>query len=460
MTGARIWPWYPFVFFSLLCALAPAFVYAIILGLAPSLRLFPGLSYPALMQGHGHAMLMGWGGSMILGVALHFLPRLRGSKLARPEFVPWAFWAFAIGTSLRVLGQPLLALASVETSPLRVLEGSLGAAVAFGTIAQAIGVAGVFFLLGETFRRGPPLRTKKGFRQITPAVAAAGLALLLAEALWLWSGIGGIVAGNNLSLFAPGPNRAATEILLFGGVMALSLGMSARLFPMTFGMQPASPVLIAVSAGWLAGGVLLTTAESVMSVWGKHASGLEGMAALAFALGISVAVPAVRVLHRRRARTPRSREAKRSAKDPAEIGIVAAYGWAIVSVVFLLLYAGQELVGRPLTPHRLNKDLARHAMGAGFMTTLIISVGWKMLPGFGKGVPSGRRWITLAIFLASLAAGLRILPGTLALCGLGELARHLYSPSLGMAGIAGWTAVAAFARALVLSWRTATPKDP
>src|SRR5690625_6185053 len=64
-------------------------------------------------------MIIGWGASMIFGIALHFLPRLRGQKLIAPSVVPWAFYLFASGTILRVFGQPFLAWYGFsEKSPL------------------------------------------------------------------------------------------------------------------------------------------------------------------------------------------------------------------------------------------------------------------------------------------------------------------------------------------------------
>ena len=48
---------------------------------AVTLGLPVGAWWAALTQAHGHAQLFGFAGLMVFGVALHFLPRLRGCLL-------------------------------------------------------------------------------------------------------------------------------------------------------------------------------------------------------------------------------------------------------------------------------------------------------------------------------------------------------------------------------------------
>lgn len=436
------WPWKPFVVFSLLSALAPGFLFGTFLALVPVVNIPLGGWYRAFIQAHGHAMVMGWGGSMVLGVALHFLPRLRGAKLAHPHVVPWAFRGVVLGTTLRVLGQPSLALA--ESSGSTLWSPVLHAGVMLGVFLQAFSVFGILFILARTFRAGPPAAKKQGFVQVFPALAVAGLALVLAQVVWLWSGLGQSATGERLMLFPDASNRAAIEMLLFGGVMAISLGMSARLFPLSFRIQHASRLLLWMSSGLLLIGVLFTAARA----FGLRLEAGEAFAALAFAAGIVIGIPAVRVFHRRTP-FPGKQRTYHLIRDPAGLGVVAAYGWAIVAAFFLLIFAWQELAGGVAVA----KDLPLHAIGAGFMTLLILSVGWTMLPGFGGGNPRGLRWICTALALANVAVFFRVAPGALALLIGADATGAFYFHSFAVAGLAGLLAVGAFARALFLSWR-------
>ncbi|HEY8450099.1 MAG TPA: hypothetical protein VIL95_06435, partial [Bacillota bacterium] len=99
-------------------------------------------------------------------------------------------------------------------------------------------------------------------------------------------------------------------------------------------------------------------------------------------------------------------------------------------------------------------DLAWHAVGAGFMTMLILGVGYVLLPGFGgaKAVPPGWAWASL--WLGNSAVILRILPGLGA--GLGWRALSAQAPMLfGLAGLCGLAAVFALGLSLALIWRRA-----
>ena len=71
-----IWP--PFVWTAVMLALTAGFGLGRMLFAAPVLGLPVGAWWPAAAQVHAHVQLFGWAGLMVLGVAFHFLPRLRG----------------------------------------------------------------------------------------------------------------------------------------------------------------------------------------------------------------------------------------------------------------------------------------------------------------------------------------------------------------------------------------------
>lgn len=74
---------------ALLLGAGGGFVLATILTLTQALAVPLGPWWTALAQAHGHLQLYGWAGLFVLGVAFHFLPRLRGTPLAAPWLVPW-----------------------------------------------------------------------------------------------------------------------------------------------------------------------------------------------------------------------------------------------------------------------------------------------------------------------------------------------------------------------------------
>ncbi|HZR40874.1 MAG TPA: hypothetical protein VFB12_12190, partial [Ktedonobacteraceae bacterium] len=82
---------------SLLLGAGGGFVLATILVLTSALSLPLGPWWEALAQAHGQLQLYGWAGLFVLGVAFHFLPRLRGAPLAVPQLVPWVLSSLVAG---------------------------------------------------------------------------------------------------------------------------------------------------------------------------------------------------------------------------------------------------------------------------------------------------------------------------------------------------------------------------
>lgn len=99
----------PFLGVALLAGAAGGFVFATVLTLSLAFNVSIGPWWAAVAQAHGHLQLYGWAGLFVLGVALHFLPRLRGAPLAFPRLVPWILGLQVTGLVLRAVSQPLLA---------------------------------------------------------------------------------------------------------------------------------------------------------------------------------------------------------------------------------------------------------------------------------------------------------------------------------------------------------------
>lgn len=438
--------WLRFVWLALLCALLPGFGLVTLMVSAWGFGIPLGLWYLAAIQTHASALLMGWGGTMILGVALHFLPRLRGVKLVRPEWVSVLFWLLALGLTCRIVGQPLLAL--LVTTGSQATFACLNGVVAGGAMLQAVAVAGLLAVLIVTFRAGPPLKKEHGFKQVAPLLAVAALAMSLAQVAWCWGAADSLIQGLSLAVLPAGAQSMAVDLMLFGFVMAIGVAMSSRLFSLTFRMQLPHRRGLLVAAGLLAGGVILTTISGLRPALALAGLSVENWSSLFYAGGLLVGAFAVRIFQARKP-IPRAVVPYRMWEDPAAVGVLSAYVWVVVAAGLLLLFPLQS-AGVQIPGQLLQKNLARHAIGVGFMTLLIISVGWKMLPGFGGGQPRGRGWLWSAVLLGNLAVLFRILP-PLFIDGSrsGRSWSELLFPFAGLAGLA---AILAFAIALQISF--------
>lgn len=449
MAAKRTWPWYPFVILAIASAIVPGFLLGGLAGGAAWLGFSAAAWYLPGVQAHGHALLLGWGAGMILGVALHFLPRLRGAKLADPGWVPPLFWCLAGGTVLRAGGQPLAAAFSAAGA--LSAARALGYAAALGVSLQAAGGIGLVWLLARTLRQGPPLSQKTAFLQVRPLFVLSAAAFGLALIMWVL-GAAAWLAGSALwAIFGAVFNRVAVEVMLFGAVVTISLAMSSRLFPLLYRVPLADTRLLWLSAALLALGTYLVVVGGALAALGTANQFAVTLAALLHGSGIALGAAAVRVFGRRTP-FPGDRGRYRIVGDPGAVAAVTAYVWALFAAVVLVLFALQNM-GLYLLPGGVPRDLGLHAVGAGFMTLLIYAVGWHMLPGFGGGQPRGRACLWLAVALGNAAVLLRILPGSVAAVWGQAAVVTWTAAALALAGLAGLLAMIFFAAALAASWR-------
>src|SRR4051794_11532716 len=196
----------------------------------------PGLWWPAAAQAHGHVQVFGWAGLMVLGVGLHFLPRLRGAALAAPGLAPWVLALYGGGVALRAVAQPLAAArpALVGLLPLAALLELAGATIAAG-------------MLVATSRRAVPLRERAGMVPVLPFVAVAFGSLWLSLLLNLlgWA----LAVGSGLPLLTAPWELLVVHLGLVGFLTPVSLAGAARTVPLPLRVQgPAPPALWVVLA--------------------------------------------------------------------------------------------------------------------------------------------------------------------------------------------------------------------
>jgi uncharacterized protein involved in response to NO len=373
------------------------------LGLALALGVPLGAWWPAVGQAHGHVQVFGWGGLMVLGVGLHFLPRLRGAPLAGAGLAPLALGALALGLVLRAVAQPLAAVAGEHAL--------LGAALVLSGALELGGAALAIGLLVATLRAGAALASRAGLRPVLPFFAVAFAALLAGLTANLWSLWSVSALRSDLA------GRAVVLLGLEGFLIPVAVAMSMRTFPLYFRTRlPRNGPMQAGLAAWTAG-LLLRLAGLDLGP-AVQAGGL-GL----FALGLSVFAP----------RLPRPRDTVPILADPTQWHALTAYGW--LAVAGLVLAGGAR------------EDAERHVLGAGFVTLLILGVGAHMLPGFARRSvrSAGLVWATL--LLGNAAAALRALPPL----APAALPTAVVGTTYALAGLLGLAAVAVFAANVVAS---------
>jgi uncharacterized protein involved in response to NO len=407
--------WQPFV--------ASAIVLSIVAGFGLGGGLFSivaldrssGAWWAAAAQVHGHIQYAGWAGLMVLGVGLHFVPRLAGVPPVSSRRAYLALALILSGLIIRALAQPWLAEHSSYGA------GDLvRASLAVSAIAELAGVVLAVSMLGRVVSSGRNLRAKPELRAVLPffGLALCGFPLALTANA---AGVLDMIAGSG-AIVDRKLDDLTIQLAFYAFLVPISIAMSARTFPLYARTKPPRP------AGLRAVVVLMITGL-VMRVTGDlfSANVIGGTGRVMQALGIFAGILALGIFG---PRVPLPRREVRVYTDPVQLHLVTAYCWLGVAG-FVLVNAGVELLGwRALD---LAETLEWHALGAGFVTILIVGVGQLLLPGFARQPLRARRLLWATLLLGNAAAALRIVPvmaGTrfqhgdtmLALSGLAGLA--------------------------------------
>jgi len=400
---------------ALLLGAGGGFALAAVLTLTRAFRIPPGSWWAALVQAHGHLQLYGWAGLFVLGVALHFLPRLRGTPLALPVLLPWIAVTLVAGLLLRMASQPLLALTGVA-----IWRWGL---VTSGAL-ECLGVGGTLLLAFMTAGRGAPLRGQRGLWGVLPFFAIAFGALAIAAMNNL---VGVAQAASTTSGLVPasGDNLNVTLGLL-GFLVPVALAMSARSLPMYAGLEPfPRRILWPAWAIYLVG--LIAAAVGAAGgfqprTWLGTFAGL-GLLLMGSVLMLFVAVFVWMIGARGKlprhvaqlAPSPHTAERGYRQKIADErvafgpyVGLVAsAYLWAFLGALLFVLIGLALMLG---APPPIPVDAARHALALGFIALLIAGIASRMIPGFSGGRIASPTLVTAILWLGNMAALLRVGP--------------------------------------------------
>ncbi|HEU5226863.1 MAG TPA: hypothetical protein VFU49_03550 [Ktedonobacteraceae bacterium] len=393
---------------ALLLGAGGGFVLATVLTLTRAFSIPADSWWTPLVQAHGHLQLFGWAGLFVLGVALHFLPRLRGAALAMPRLVPWMLGALVTGLLLRACSQPLLATTGAEIwRLLLVISGVL----------ECIALVTAVLLLALTAMHGPALANRQAFQGILPFIIMAFGSLGLSSIINL---INVIQATSTGFVPATGDDLNVTLGLL-GFLVPMALAMSARSLPMYSGLEAfPQKVMWPLAITYFVGLVLICIGAVLPTPWSALVTG-SGMTCIGVIVVLFVGV--FLRLMRSRGRLPRkvaelapnpqtvarSYKAKvtKEHKDygPFVLLVASAYLWAVLGGVLLVAYGLALLFGsEPIIP----LDAIRHSFAIGFIALLICGLAPRMIPGFSGGSIMSPGLVKATLWLGNTAALLRV----------------------------------------------------
>ena len=424
-----------------------------------------GLWWAAAAQAHGHLQLYGWAGLFVLGVALHFVPRLRGAPLAGAEWLPAILWAQVGSLALRAIGQTLLAGTG---------SGFWGAALLVSGALEMLALGGAAGLLVATLGRGPALAARKAMHAVLPLIGLALAALATASLVNLINVAR--LAGSATGLIPGGMDELNVTLGLLGFLVPVALAMSAQALPMYAGLSPFPRRLLWPLAGVYGTGLILlcvsegaTGTLAPVAAAGLSGSGmlLLGTALLVF-VGIFVRMMALRGRLPKKvaelAPSPGAAAAtyhrhvavQRGAYGPFVALVASAYLWALLGGAILMVDGVALLVaGHALLP----VDALRHSLALGFIALLISGIAPRMLPGFSGGAIASPRYVTATLWLGNSAAILRVGPllAQPVPAGLGGVGQTLGAVAFGVSGPVGLALAVCL---LINLWPAVLPGNP
>jgi uncharacterized protein involved in response to NO len=399
---------------ALLMGVGGGFLLATILTVTYGLSVPLGAWWEALAQAHGHLQVYGWAGLFVLGVALHFLPRLRGTPLLGARLVPWLLGVLIASLVLRAVSQPLLSIYPANVWRL----GLVGSG-----ILEVAAYTCVLSLMVLTALSGPRPTTRPAYWSVLPFFAGAFCSL----------GITSIINLVNLVQTAQGsglvPSTGDTlnvTLGLFGFLVPVAVAMSARSLPMYAGLDGfPRRVLWPLAGAYFAGLLLLCIGVDGGPLPAQRASISAGLGMVLLGGVVLLFVGIFLSLIRRRGQLPDrvaelapspetlARSYQRQVKEEQTqygpfVGLVAsAYLWAALGALQLLIDGGSLLAtGSELVAF----DAVRHSFAIGFIALLICGIAPRMLPSFSGGKIASPKLVSATLWLGNAAAVLRVGP--------------------------------------------------
>jgi uncharacterized protein involved in response to NO len=397
---------------ALLMGAGGGFLLATVLTLSRAFSMPLGAWWEAVAQAHGHLQLYGWAELFVLGVALHFLPRLRGAPLVGACLVPWLLGIMIMSLILRSVSQPLLSISPANIWRFGLVGGAMLELVVFVTILA---------LLTLTAMRGPRPTTRPAYWSIFPFIAGAFGSFVLASIINL---VNVVQAARGSGLAPDAGDTLNVTLGLFGFLVPMALAMSARSLPMYAGLDGfPRRVLWPLAGVYFTGLILLCAGVEASPLPLLWATLLNGIGMLLLGGVVLLFVCLFLTLMRKRGQVPKRVAKLAPSSDTLAqtyqqqvkqehtnygpfVGIVAsAYLWAMLGALLLLIDGGSLLTtGSELVPF----DAVRHSFAIGFLALLICGIAPRMLSSFSGGKMLSPKLVSATLWLGNAAAVLRV----------------------------------------------------
>jgi len=337
----------------------------------------------AQVVAHGEAQLWGFVAPFIVGVAASFLPRTTARPRPHRALLGLLLGALLVG----VLGGFAWSLAPRRWPWLGPASG----------VAQVVAALGFLALVAQ---------------QLAGKLRTPWARFVLAAAAWmiLWAVVDLMLRGRagpaGPGAYTESDRRLLMELALFGFALNAVYGFGQRLLPGMLGGGSPRRSAVATTFGLHNAGVLALVVSQV-----RWQGPCAVLGAAAVAVGAGAWALSLHGFHRMR-RSPTRPEAG----APFLVRYIQlALAWLLAGLA--LLVAGQMATAiRGFPPPHAYLGATRHALTVGFLTTLILGVGQRLVPILGHDLLAWPRLVVPTFGLIAAGSALRVVAelGTLA----------------------------------------------
>ncbi len=325
----------------------------------------------AATQAHGHAQLYGWVGLFIMGVAYFSVPKFMQARMRTLAPAWTAFALMVAGILLRAVAQP------------RAAQPAFGWLVMASAVLELVAVILFVGDLGLVFARSRQDNLNYHWfiqASLTALVALAASNLVLVLPLWR----------DHTSVIPDPANSQFLYLAVFGFIANMILGYSLRLLPIFLGLRPTRQALVLPAFVLLNAGVVARLLDWPLA---SGALGFAGAALYVFSLRIFEA--------------PASYVKSRGVDASFPWFVRLAYVWFAIATTMVFggdLYAAFSSAAPP----HIYVGAWRHAITVGFITTIMVGLGYRILPLFG-GVDLWRPgWMRASFWLLAVGNTTRV----------------------------------------------------
>ena len=365
------------------------------------------LPWTALTQIHGQIQIVGFAGLFILGTAAQLLPGFLSSPIENRTRIVTGGALVAIGLLLRATFQ------ISEPSVLR------SATLGISALGEFIGVALCLWEYGQLARRSIQPRDQ------WQMIVAAGFGFLLLSLVLNGVAVTTLMRGSKVVPW--NLDAAIVQLELWGFIVCMVFGVSRKILPRFLllpapnnhglGMGVLSYVagVALVASGWLSLAVSLAP---------PIGSDLQSAGALLQMAGVVAVVWNLRLFYR-----PTRPSSAPAVTEPFRRWVIIAFGWLLIANALPAIWALRVSLGG-IEPSFFEITAERHALAQGFLLSIIVAYGARILPGYSAWAIRHPRLSEVTFACVTIGALLRV---------IGELGTGSALPFAAIAAAGGGT---------------------